>query len=199
MAVYTEVTDEELTALIASYGLGELLSYKGIAEGVENTNYVVHTSKGTFILTLYERRVAAHDLPFFLGLLEHLSTRGVSCPLPVRDRNGREPDRDLRARRRDRDLSRRSVGAPATPRALRRRRPGARASCISRAPISPLTRPNALGPVRLACRSSSGSRIAPTRSCRVSAALIGDELAYLDAHWPQGPGRGRHPRRPLSR
>jgi homoserine kinase type II len=89
MAVYTEVTDEELTALIASYGLGELLSYKGIAEGVENTNYVVHTAKGTYILTLYERRVAREDLPFFLGLLEHLSKRGVSCPLPVRDLNGR--------------------------------------------------------------------------------------------------------------
>jgi homoserine kinase type II len=88
MAVYTEVTDDELAALIASYGLGELLSYKGIAEGVENTNYLVHASKGTFILTLYERRVATADLPFFLGLLEHLSKRGVSCPLPVRNLNG---------------------------------------------------------------------------------------------------------------
>ncbi len=126
MAVYTEVTDEELTALIASYGLGDLLSYKGIAEGVENTNYVVHTSKGTFILTLYERRVAREDLPFFLGLLEHLSRRGVSCPLPVRDRDGQEPDRDRRARGRDPDLSRRLLGAPAARRALRRRRPRAR-------------------------------------------------------------------------
>lgn len=88
MAVYTEVTDDELSALIASYGLGELLSYKGIAEGVENTNYLVHTSEGTFILTLYERRVATSDLPFFLGLLEHLSKRGVSCPLPVRNLKG---------------------------------------------------------------------------------------------------------------
>jgi homoserine kinase type II len=88
MAVYTEVNDDELAALIASYGLGDLLSYKGIAEGVENTNYLVHASNGTFILTLYERRVAAADLPFFLGLLEHLSKRGVSCPLPVRNLKG---------------------------------------------------------------------------------------------------------------
>ena len=88
MSVYTEVTDEELSSFIASYGLGELLSYKGIAEGVENTNYVVHTSKGTFILTLYEKRVARGDLPFFLGLMEHLAKAGVSCPTPVRNLAG---------------------------------------------------------------------------------------------------------------
>jgi len=88
MAVYTEVTDDELTPLIADYGLGELLSYKGIAEGVENSNFLVHTSKGTYILTLYERRVDPADLPFFLGLLQHLSERGISCPLPVRNRAG---------------------------------------------------------------------------------------------------------------
>jgi homoserine kinase type II len=88
MAVYTDVTDDELEALISRYDLGRLTSCKGIAEGVENTNYVVRTSKGTFILTLYERRVEKADLPFFLGLLEHLSQHGVSCPLPVRSRAG---------------------------------------------------------------------------------------------------------------
>lgn len=88
MAVYTEVTDDELAALIADYGLGELLSYKGIAEGVENTNFMVHTTKGAYILTLYERRVDAADLPFFLGLLGHLHARGISCPQPVRNRAG---------------------------------------------------------------------------------------------------------------
>lgn len=88
MAVYTEVTDDDLARLIADYGLGDLLSYKGIAEGVENTNYMVHTSEGTFILTLYERRVDKTDLPYFLGLLEHLNSEGVSCPLPVRDGRG---------------------------------------------------------------------------------------------------------------
>ena len=89
MAVYTEVSDEDLARFIDSYGLGELLSYKGIAEGVENTNYVVHTSHGRFILTLYERRVARDDLPFFLGLMEHLAASGISCATPVRDRCGR--------------------------------------------------------------------------------------------------------------
>ncbi len=89
MAVYTEVSDEELSTFIASYGLGELLSFKGIAEGVENTNYIVHATRGSFILTLYEKRVVREDLPFFLGLMEHLAARGVSCPTPVRDREGR--------------------------------------------------------------------------------------------------------------
>lgn len=88
MAVYTEVSDDDLARFIAGYGLGQLLSYKGIAEGVENTNYVVHTANGSYILTLYEKRVDPADLPFFLGLMEHLSARGVTCPLPVRDQSG---------------------------------------------------------------------------------------------------------------
>lgn len=88
MAVYTEISDEELARFIEHYGLGGLLSYKGIAEGVENSNYLVHTTAGTYILTLYEKRVDPADLPFFLGLMEHLAARGITCPLPVRDRDG---------------------------------------------------------------------------------------------------------------
>ncbi|MGD9867630.1 MAG: homoserine kinase [Hyphomicrobiales bacterium] len=86
MAVYTEVTDGELMKFIARYEIGELWSFKGIAEGVENTNYLVHTGKGPFILTLYEKRVKAEELPYFLGLMEHLAGRGINCPTPVRDR-----------------------------------------------------------------------------------------------------------------
>jgi homoserine kinase type II len=88
MAVYTDVAAEDLTAFLAGYDIGELLAYKGIAEGVENSNFLVHTSRGYFILTLYERRVAARDLPFFLGLMEHLHARGITCPQPVTNRNG---------------------------------------------------------------------------------------------------------------
>jgi homoserine kinase type II len=88
MAVYTDVAAEDLTAFLTGYDIGELLSYKGIAEGVENSNFLVHTSRGYFILTLYERRVAAKDLPFFLGLMEHLHARGITCPQPVKNRNG---------------------------------------------------------------------------------------------------------------
>jgi homoserine kinase type II len=88
MAVYTQVDDAELIAFLATYDLGDLLSCKGIAEGVENSNYFLHTSAGSFILTLYEKRVAESDLPFFLGLMEHLAAQGVTCPQPVRNRQG---------------------------------------------------------------------------------------------------------------
>jgi homoserine kinase type II len=88
MAVYTDVAAEDLAAFLAGYDIGELLAYKGIAEGVENSNFLVHSSRGYFILTLYERRVAAGDLPFFLGLMEHLADRGLTCPQPVKNRQG---------------------------------------------------------------------------------------------------------------
>jgi homoserine kinase type II len=88
MAVYTDVTAEELAGFLAGYDLGELLSYKGIAEGVENSNFLVHTSTGNYILTLYEKRVAAKDLPFFLGLMQHLASRGITCPQPIPNKRG---------------------------------------------------------------------------------------------------------------
>jgi homoserine kinase type II len=88
MAVYTDVTDEELQQFLAGYDLGALMSYKGIAEGVENSNFLLQTSTGAFILTLYEKRVAAGDLPFFLDLMEHLAAQGLNCPQPVRSRSG---------------------------------------------------------------------------------------------------------------
>jgi homoserine kinase type II len=88
MAVYTDVAAEELARFLSGYDIGELLSYKGIAEGVENSNFLVHTRAGSFILTLYEKRVAAGDLPFFLGLMEHLAARGLNCPQPVKNREG---------------------------------------------------------------------------------------------------------------
>src|SRR5947199_8287213 len=88
VAVYTGVVAEELDWFLAGYDIGELLAYKGIAEGVENSNFLVHTSRGYFILTLYEKRVAAEDLPFFLALMEHLAARGIHCPQPVKNRNG---------------------------------------------------------------------------------------------------------------
>ena len=88
MAVYTDVAAEELATFLSAYDLGELRAYKGIAEGVENSNFLLHTSRGYFILTLYEKRVAAADLPFFLGLMEHLAARGLTCPQPVQTRAG---------------------------------------------------------------------------------------------------------------
>ena len=88
MAVYTDVSAEDLADFLGGYDIGQLLSYKGIAEGVENSNFLLHTSAGSFILTLYEKRVAAGDLPFFLSLMAHLSAHGISCPQPVATREG---------------------------------------------------------------------------------------------------------------
>ncbi len=184
MAVYTEVSDEELSTFIASYGLGELLSFKGIAEGVENTNYIVHTSRGPFILTLYERRTAREDLPFFLGLMEHLASRGVSCPTPVRDNEGHNL-KELAGRpaalvtflegfwvRRPMTAHCAAVG-----RALAELHMGAEGFALKRA--------NALGlagwrPLyeRFADRADE---IAPNLG-----PLIGSELRSLETHWPKG-------------
>ena len=88
MAVYTDVTDSELEEFLKAYDLGRLQALKGIAEGVENSNFLLHTEAGYFILTLYEKRVAEADLPFFIGLMDHLAERGIACPLPVKGRDG---------------------------------------------------------------------------------------------------------------
>jgi homoserine kinase type II len=88
MAVYTEVTDEALEAYLTEYDIGTIVAFRGIAEGVENSNYSLKTTQGDFILTLYEKRVDPADLPWFLGLMEHLARRKITCPQPVRARDG---------------------------------------------------------------------------------------------------------------
>ncbi len=88
MAVYTDITEIDLKQFLSQYDVGELTSYKGIAEGVENTNFLLHTTKDPLILTLYEKRVEKSDLPFFLGLMQHLADRGLTCPLPLPRNDG---------------------------------------------------------------------------------------------------------------
>lgn len=89
MAVYTEIADDDVQAFAKQYDIGRVVACKGIAEGIENSNFLLVTEQGPFILTLYERRVKAEDLPFFLALMEHLAARGIPCPVPVRGRDGR--------------------------------------------------------------------------------------------------------------
>ena len=182
MAVYTEVSDEELASFIAGYGLGDLLSFKGIAEGVENTNYIVHTTTGTYILTLYEKRVEVADLPFYLGLMEHLAAHGVTCPTPVRNAQGVNLSR----------LAGRPAALVTFLEGFWVRRPTAsHCAAVGRALAKlhlggegfGLRRANALGPAgwrplyeRFAGRAGE---IAPD-----IAPLIEQELDFLHANWP---------------
>ena len=88
MAVYTHLPAERLAELIAAYDVGELVSAKGIAEGVSNSNWLVETTEARFILTMYERRIETTDLPYFLGLLDHLSAKGCAVPRTIHDNDG---------------------------------------------------------------------------------------------------------------
>ena len=88
MAVYTHVDPKDIAQFLKSYDQGVALSIKGIAEGIQNTNYIIQTTKGSYILTLYEDRINCDDLPFFLGLMDHLAHKGANCATPVRDREG---------------------------------------------------------------------------------------------------------------
>ncbi|HEX7943508.1 MAG TPA: phosphotransferase, partial [Phenylobacterium sp.] len=88
MAVYTDITDDELAALLADFDLGQATSFKGIAEGVENSNFLLETETGRYFLTVYEKRVREADLPFFLGLMQWLAQHGFPSARPIEDRNG---------------------------------------------------------------------------------------------------------------
>lgn len=89
MAVYTRVGDADLATFLQNYELDACLSFKEIVEGVENSNFLLETVSGRFILTIFEKRVARDDLPWFMGLMAHLNARGVPCPLPVQGKDGR--------------------------------------------------------------------------------------------------------------
>ncbi|MGE0768993.1 MAG: homoserine kinase [Hyphomicrobiaceae bacterium] len=182
MAVYTDVGDEEIAAFVASYGLGEVLSFKGIAEGVENTNYLVETARGWFILTLYEKRVNAAELPFFLALMEHLAGAGLNCPTPVRDLDGRNL----------RQLAHRPAALVTFLEGVSVRRPTAEhcrelGEALARMHIAAadfaMIRPNGLG---LAAWRPLYERFA-ARAGEIGIGLAGmieAELAFLEAGWP---------------
>ncbi|HVA13454.1 MAG TPA: homoserine kinase [Stellaceae bacterium] len=188
MAVYTDVPDDELRAFLADYALGEPISCKGIAEGVENSNYLLRTERGIFILTLYEKRVAPADLPFFLALLDHLAGKGVACPTPVHARDG--------------TALRRLCGRPAAimsfldgmwPRRIEAHHCGAIGAALAQlhraaADFQP-RRDNALSlagwrKLYLSC-AARADEIAPGL-----AAEIGDELDELGRLWPHGLPQG---------
>lgn len=88
MAVYTDITDVELTELLADFDLGTPVALKGVAEGVENSNFLLETEAGRYFLTIYEKRVRESDLPFFLGLMHWLADHGFPSATPIADRSG---------------------------------------------------------------------------------------------------------------
>lgn len=188
MAVYTHLSRSELNALVSAYDIGAPVAFAGIAEGVENTNYLVQTERGKFILTLFEKRVHEADLPFFLELMAHLSAKGVAAPTPIRDRSGA--------------FLSRVHGKPAvitsflpgksrrSPRPIDCRKFGETLALLHQAVADfPLQRENAL---------ALGGWRALFENCRREAdrcagglsALIEDELAFLGANWPASLPRG---------
>ena len=182
MAVYTDVSDEELESFIGSYAIGALTSFKGIAEGVENSNYLVHTEGGRYILTLYEKRVSPEDLPYFLALMEHLAARGLTCPLPVRDRKGRAL----------KELAGRPAALITFLEGLWVRRPGIEhcaglGDALARFHVAgsdfPMTRANSLSlpgwQSLFAAVGSGADHVVPGL-----ASLIAKELKHLEGAWP---------------
>jgi homoserine kinase type II len=183
MAVYTEVGDEDLIAFIAEYDLGDVVSCKGIAEGVENTNYLLQTTLGQYILTLYEKRVKKSDLPFFLGLIEHLAAQDVSCPVPLHGRDGNAL-RQLC----DRPAAIVSFLDGMWPRRIKPGHCSALGAALAQLHVAgdsyPVERPNALSvqawrPLFDACAARADT-VSPGLSN-----ILTRELDHLESHWPE--------------
>lgn len=183
MAVYTDIGAEELSGFLADYDLGPLLSFKGIAEGVENSNFLIETGRGRFILTLYEKRVKKDDLPFFLGLMGHLADRGVNCPLPVRAHDGKAL----------RELAGRPAALVTFLEGVSYRRPGTTHCAGLGATLGTLheagkgftlTRENALSVAGWRPLIEAAGARAETVAPGLGAA-IALECAYLETHWPR--------------
>ncbi len=184
MAVYTDVSDDELERFVARYDIGEVTSFKGIAEGVSNSNFFLQTTVDRYILTLYEARAPKEDLPFFIGLMDHLAAHGLNCPRPLPDRNGDKLG----------ELS----GRPAAlvtfldGVSIKRPQPGHCAEA-GRALADLHEAGKGFGMLRPNPLSVSGWRplaeAAGARADRISPGLSGriaEELALHEASWPQG-------------
>jgi homoserine kinase type II len=189
MAVYTEVSDDELRDFMAAYDLGHLLSCKGIAEGVENSNFLIVTDFSPFILTLYEKRVHEEDLPYFLGLMEHIAEKGFTCPTPVRTREG--------------EALRRLAGRPAAivtfltgmwPRRISQEHCAALGRALAKFHAAgadfPMTRRNSLSvadwrPLFGRIDEEEADDVQPGLTAEIEA-----ELTFLETNWPQALPRG---------
>lgn len=189
MAVYTEISDEDLDGLLAHYDIGAALSCKGIAEGVENSNYLLHTETGLYILTLYEKRVREEDLPFFLGLMQHLAASGFISPRPIKARSG--------------EFLKEIAGRPAAiiefldGRSVKRATPqhcGLLGSALAQLHTAgsdfELSRKNTLSieswrPLFDSCKIGNPSELTPNLLSEIEY-----ELAYLEINWPSNLPQG---------
>lgn len=183
MAVYTPVDRAELEGFLGAYDLGRLAAFEGVAQGVENTNYIVTTARGRFVLTLFEKRVAAGDLPFFAAAMAHVASRGLPAPSPVADKTGRVfASLNGRPAAIFTFLDGRQRMAPDAADC------GAMGAVTARLHLAaagfPQTRANALS---LSGWRALADKCAPRADEAASglAALIEEELAFLDAHWPK--------------
>ena len=188
MAVYTDLSDDDLAGFVAQYDIGPLLSCTGIVAGVSNSNFLLMTTAGPFILTLFERNVADKDLPFFMDLMRHLSRHGIQCPLPVTGRDGRSLRR----------VAGREAALITFLNGVSVRRPS-RGHCASfgttlaklhsAATDSGLTRENSISfPAWRHLADITAGRadeVAPGLAAGVAA-----ELAFLNANWPSDLPRG---------
>lgn len=183
MAVYTEIADEEVQAFAEEYEIGRVVACKGIAEGIENSNFLLVTESGPYILTLYEKRVKQHDLPFFLALMEHLAGRQIPCPTPIRGRDGRA----LRM------LAGRCAAIVTFLRGMWPRRPKvlhcqALGAALARMHIAgqdfPMRRKNDLSVSGWRALYEATARRADALVCDLTMELAG-ELASLERQWPQ--------------
>jgi homoserine kinase type II len=182
MAVYTQVSAERIAQLLSRYDVGTLVSAKGIAEGVENSNYLIETSKDRFILTLYEKRVDAKDLPFFLKLLDHLAERGQPVPPAIADKEGRQIQ-EVEGRPSCLIVFLPGV-SPGEPNPAQTAAAGAALGALHTA-LADFTdeRPNALSlkswhDLAAGCGEQLDD-IAPGLG-----ATVAEELTFLDSHWP---------------
>ena len=184
MAVYTDITDEELAALLADFDLGTATSFKGIAEGVENSNFLLETETGRYILTVYEKRVNEADLPFFLGLMRWLAKHGYPSAEPMAARDG--------------ELIKRVRGKPCAiveflnglsvrrPTAAHCREAGAGLAGLHLAAAGfPMVRPNALGQAAWAPMFAKLGAEAEALKPGLAKTIAGD-LDRLAAGWPSG-------------
>jgi homoserine kinase type II len=182
MAVYTHIAAEDMAGLVARFGAGTLVSAKGIAEGVENSNYLVETDKGRFIFTVYEKRVNLTDLPFFLGVIDHLVAKGCPVPAALKTPSG---EGTIEANGKSMAMMAFMPGlSPAHPTANQARAVGLALGQMHGA-LADFSgqRPNSLGPQGwFALAKHCGDHlddIAPGLKVRVA-----DECDFLRAHWP---------------